>query len=157
MRIARIICTAAFSLSAFAADSSLSVDDPYVRLAPPGVTTTGAFMTISNSGSADRKLVKAASPVSDKVQLHTHMNDHGVMKMREIPEIPVQANGKVELKPGSYHIMLIEMKTELKEGDHVPITLSFDDGSTSQVDATVRKLQMAMPAAHKMNPESMKK
>ena len=157
MRIAQVICTAAFSLSAFAADSSLTVDDPYVRLAPPGITTTGAFMTISNSGSADRKLVKAASPVSDKVQLHTHMNDNGVMKMREIPEIPVQANGKVELKPGSYHIMLIEMKTELKEGDHVPITLSFDDGSTSQVEATVRKLQMAMPAAHKMNPESMKK
>ena len=153
-----VLTTAALAVStaALAGESALRIDDPYVRLVPSGTTTTGAFMTISNSGSADRKLVKAASPVSDKVQLHTHMNENGVMKMREIPEIPVQANGKVELKPGSYHVMLIEMKVELKEGDHVPITLSFDDGSTSQVEATVRKLQMAMPAAHKMDKESMK-
>lgn len=140
----------AVSLSALAADPALTVDDPYVRLIPPGTTTTGAFMTIKNASDADRKLIKAQSPVSDKVQLHTHMNENGVMKMREVPDIPVKARDKVELKPGSYHIMLIDLKTELKEGDQVPITLNFDDGSTSQVEATVRKLQMAMPASHGM-------
>ena len=113
-------------------------------------------MTIHNASSAERKLVKATSPISDKVQLHTHMNENGVMKMREIPEIVVPASGKVELKPGSYHIMLIEMKSELKEGDLVPISMSFDDGSTSEVEATVRKLQMTMPASHKMDSGAMK-
>jgi len=146
----------AISIPAFAADATLRVDDPYIRLVPPGTTTTGAFMTIHNAGNAERKLVKATSPVSDTVQLHTHINDNGVMKMREIPDIAVPAGGKVELKPGSYHIMLIEMKSELKEGDHVPITLSFDDNTTSQLEATVRKLPMMMPASQKMDAGAMK-
>lgn len=143
-------------VSTIAGESALRVDDPYVRLVPPGTKTTGAFMTIHNAGNAERKLVKATSPVSDKVQLHTHMNDNGVMKMREVPDIAVPAGGKVELKPGSYHIMLIEMKSELKEGDRVPVTLRFDDDSTSQVDATVRKLPTMMPAANKMDAGEMK-
>lgn len=154
-----LVLTTAFlaiGASAIAAESTLRVDDPYVRLVPPGTTTTGAFMTIHNAGTAERKLIKATSPVSDKVQLHTHLNENGVMKMREIPDIAVPATGKVELKPGSYHIMLIEMKSELKEGDHVPITLRFDDDSTSQVEATVRKLPMMMPSAHKTDAGEMK-
>ena len=154
--LARFAGLIAVSLSALAADAALSIDDPYVRLIPPGTTTTGAFMTIRNAGNTDRKLIKADSPVSDKVQLHTHMNENGVMKMREVPDIPVKAKGEVALKPGSYHIMLIDLKSELKEGELVPITLSFDDGSKAQVEATVRKLQMAMPASHGMKQGEMK-
>ena len=152
------LTTAALAVSALAlaGESALRIDDPYIRLVPPGTTTTGAFMTIHNASNAERKLVKATSPISDKVQLHTHMNENGVMKMREIPEIVVPASGKVELKPGSYHIMLIEMKSELKEDDRVPISMSFDDGSTSEVEATVRKLQMTMPASHKTDNGGMK-
>lgn len=155
-RLSLVAGLVAISFSALAADSTLTIDDPYVRLIPPGTTTTGAFMTIRNAGDADRKLVNALSPVSDKVQLHTHMNENGVMKMREIPDIPVRAKGEVALKPGSYHIMLIDLKTELKEGELVPITLNFDDGSTTQVEATVRKLQMAMPVSHGMKQGEMK-
>ena len=154
--LAGILATSIAPVPALAGESALRIDDPYVRLVPPGTTTTGAFMTIHNASSAERKLVKATSPISDKVQLHTHMNENGVMKMREIPEIVVPASGKVELKPGSYHIMLIEMKSELKEGDQVPITMSFDDGSTSRIEATVRKLSMTMPAPHKMDAGGMK-
>lgn len=74
-----------------------------------------------------------------------HMNS-GVMKMREVLDIAIKAEDKVELKPGSYHIMLIELKVELKEGDRVPITLNFDDGSSTQIEASVRKLQLTMPS-----------
>ena len=153
-----VLTTAALAVStaALAGESALRIDDPYIRLVPPGTTTTGAFMTIHNASNAERKLVKATSPISDKVQLHTHMNENGVMKMREIPEIVVPASGKVELKPGSYHIMLIETKNALNEGDRVPITLNFDDASTSQVEAIVRKLPMTMPASHKMDSGAMK-
>ena len=153
-----VLTTAALAVStaALAGESALRIDDPYVRLVPSGTTTTGAFMTIRNAGDTDRKLIKAESPVSDKVQLHTHMNENGVMKMREVPDIPVKAKGEIALKPGSYHIMLIDLKSELKEGELVPITLSFDDGSKAQVEATVRKLQMAMPASHGMKQGEMK-
>ena len=142
-----VLTTAALAVStaALAGESALRIDDPYVRLVPSGTTTTGAFMTIHNASSAERKLVKATSPISDKVQLHTHMNENGVMKMREVPRIEIKAHGQTELKPGSFHVMLIDLKEPLQEGGTVPITLEFDDGSTYRVLAPIRKPQVGMP------------
>lgn len=142
-----LLLGAAASLSALnaqAAEADLSVADAYVRLAPPGTPTTGAFMTIKNAGSADRKLLKADSPVARSVELHNHINDNGVMKMRPVKEIDVKAKGQAELKPGGYHVMLIDLRQALKEGDTVPVTLTFDDGSTKKVDAAVKKPQAMM-------------
>ena len=131
--------------TAFAADGELVVDTPYVRLVPPNAPASGAFMTISNHGGSDRQLVKAASPAARVVELHTHVNEDGVMKMRQVPNIAIKAHGQTQLKPGSFHIMLIELKQPLKEGDKVALTLDFDDGSQLQVDAPVQKI--AMPPA----------
>jgi len=141
-----LLLIAAFPLYSVAADSALRIDDPYVRLVPPNAPASAAFMVISNSGSTERQLLKAQSPAAKTVELHTHINDHGVMKMRQVPSIAIKANGRTELKPGSYHIMLIDLKQALNEGDSVPLTLSFDDGSTQQITAPVRKIQAAAPA-----------
>ena len=158
MPAAALLLTALTTSLPLAAQTAapLHIDAPYVRLAPPQAQATGAFMQIRNTSDAERKLVKAESPVAKTVELHNHVNENGVMKMRPVTHIVVPAHGKAELKPGSYHIMLIEMKSELKEGDLVPISMSFDDGSTSEVEATVRKLQMTMPASHKMDSGAMK-
>lgn len=131
------------------ADDGIAVQDPYIRLVPPGAPTTGAFMVISNNSAADRKLIRAASPVAKTVELHTHLNENGVMKMRPVPDIEIKAGGRTELKPGSYHVMLIDMTKPLQEGDEVPIDLTFDDGSTQHIAAPVRRIQSApaMPAA----------
>lgn len=115
----------------------ISVQDPYVRLAPPSAPATGAFMVIRNGGSADVKVVKADNPASRVTELHNHINEGGVMKMRPVPDIAIKAGGEAVLKPGSLHIMMIDLKEAMKEGDVVPITLTFDDGSTKQVDAKV--------------------
>ncbi|WP_301101012.1 copper chaperone PCu(A)C [Propionivibrio sp.] len=139
----------------FAVDSALQVNDPYVRLAPPSAPASAAFMVISNSGSADRKLIKAESPAAKTVELHSHISENGVMKMRQVPGIDIKANARAELKPGSYHIMLIDMKQALKEGEVIPITLSFDDGSKMQINAPVRK-QTTMPADKAMDHQGMK-
>ena len=144
---------AALPLFSFAADGALRVDDPYVRLVPPNAPASAAFMVISNSGSAERQLLKAHSPAAKTVELHTHVNDNGVMKMRQVDRIAIKANGQTELKPGSYHIMLIDLTRALNEGDSVPFTLSFDDGSTQQITAPVRKIQATAPA---MNHGAMK-
>ncbi len=141
----------AMPCATFAAYTQLMIHDPYVRLAPPGAQTTGAFMIIRNSGSADRKLVRAESPVAKTVELHNHINENGLMKMREVQSIDVKANAQAELKPGGYHIMLIGIQKAFKEGDVVPITLSFDDGNKQQIDAPVRKLQTTMPADKSMD------
>lgn len=128
----------------FAAEAELTVSDYYVRMVPPGTPTSGAFMTIRNGGGSDRKLVKADSPAAKTVELHTHINDQGMMKMRQVKAIDVKAHGQAELKPGSYHIMLIDLKQTLKEGETVALTLSFDDGSTRKIDAPIKRPQVML-------------
>ena len=139
------------SLGALAgAADSVTVQDPYVRLAPPNAPATGAFMVIRNGGDKDVKVVSASNPASKVTELHTHLNEGGVMKMRPVPAIEVKAKGEAALKPGGLHVMLIDLKAPMKEGDVVPITLSFDDGSSKQVDAkVVRPTAAAMPMDHK--------
>jgi copper(I)-binding protein len=128
------------------AADNVTVQDPYVRLAPPNAPATGAFMVIRNNGESDVKVLKADNPLSRVTELHTHINDGGVMKMRPVPGIEIKAKGEAVLKPGGLHVMLIDLKAPMKEGDSVPITLTFDDGSSKQVDARVVK-PTAMPAA----------
>jgi periplasmic copper chaperone A len=148
-----LLLIAAFPLLSFAADGALRIDEAYVRLVPPNAPASAAFMVISNSGSAPRQLLKAQSPVAKTVELHTHVNDHGVMKMRPVTSIAIEPHAQVELKPGSYHIMLIDLKQPLNEGDTVPLALFFDDGSSQQISAPVRKIQtVAPPTAHGAMP-----
>lgn len=130
-----------FAVSAFAAGTAdqISVTDPYVRMSPPGTKTTGAFMTIKNAGDKEARVVSAASQVANMTELHNHINDNGVMRMRQVKEIAVPAKGEAQLKPGGYHVMLIDMKAPLKEGDHVVITLGFADGSSKEVHAPVKR------------------
>jgi len=132
------------------AADNISVQDPYVRLAPPNAPATAAFMVIKNGGDKDVKVVKADNPATRVTELHTHINDGGVMKMRPVPAIEVHAKGEAVLKPGGLHVMMIDLKAPMKEGDLVPITLTFDDGSSKQVDAKVVKPSAApMQMDHK--------
>ncbi|AXS79611.1 copper chaperone PCu(A)C [Dechloromonas sp. HYN0024] len=125
----------------------ISVQDAYVRLAPPNAPATGAFMVIRNNGDKDAKVLRADNPASKITELHTHLNEGGVMKMRPVASIEVKAKGEAVLKPGGLHVMMIDLKAAMKEGDVVPITLSFDDGSSKQVDArVVRPMAAGMPA-----------
>ena len=126
-------------LALLAAESEISIHDPYVRLAPPGIRTTAGFMLIRNAGAEDRRLLKAESPAAGVVELHSHVDDNGVMRMREVAGIAIPAHGQTELKPGGYHIMLIDLKTALKDGENVPITLHFDDGSLRTILAPARR------------------
>jgi len=129
------------------AADNVVVQDPYVRLAPPNAPATGAFMVIKNNGDKDVKVLKADNPVSKVTELHTHLNEGGVMKMRPVPAIDIKAKGEAVLKPGGLHVMMIDLKAPMKEGDVVPITLTFDDGSSKQVDAkVVRPMAAGMPA-----------
>ena len=133
---------------AFAAGSAadnVSINDPYVRLMPPGQNVTGAFVVFKNSDNKDHKVVKADNPLSKATELHTHVNEDGMMKMRQVKEIDIRARGEATLKPGSLHIMLLDLKQSLKEGDIVPITVTFEDGSSKKFDAPVRKIQTMTP------------
>ena len=123
--------------AAGAADQ-ITVSDAYIRQAPPGAMATGAFMTIRNAGPGEVRVVKASNPASRFTELHTHLNEGGVMKMRPVKDIPVPPGGETVLKPGGLHVMLIEMKSTLKDGDTVPLTLGLDDGSSKEINVPVR-------------------
>lgn len=128
----------------------VTVVEPYVRLAPPNAPATGAFMVIKNNGEKDVKVMKADNPASKVTELHTHLNEGGVMKMRPVAGIDIKAKGEAVLQPGGLHVMLINMNAPLKEGDSVPITLTFDDGSSKKVDAkVVRPVAAGMAMEHK--------
>jgi copper(I)-binding protein len=136
------------SVGALAASADMvTVQEPYVRLAPPNAPATAAFMVLKNGGDKDVKVMKADNPASKLTELHTHINDNGVMKMRPVAAIEIKAKGETKLQPGGLHVMLINLKAPMKEGDVVPITLTFDDGSSKNVDAKVMKpVAAGMPA-----------
>lgn len=95
-----------------------------------------AFMTIDNKGAADT-LLSASSSLSDRVELHTHKMDGGVMKMREVPSIAIAANAKTELKSGGLHIMLFNVAELPEKGSEIPLTLKFEKAGSVDIKAVV--------------------
>lgn len=113
---------------------TLKVVQPWARAT---VTQTGgAYLTIDNAGAADR-LVKVETPIAT-AELHNHIMDGGVMKMRAVDAIPLPA-GRTSLAPGGYHIMLIGLKAPLKEGASFPLKLTFEKAGTVEVTVRVDK------------------
>ncbi len=127
-----------FSASALAdAATSVTVEKPFARKAIKAQRNSAAFMTLRNSGPAVA-IVAAESPVAEIVELHTHVHDNGVMRMRKIDKIELPAGGEVTLKPGGLHVMLLGLKQDLNEGERISVTLKFSDGSSKTIEAPVR-------------------
>jgi copper(I)-binding protein len=126
------------------AADQITVIDPYVTMAPPNATATAAYMVLKNDGSAEIKLTKVDDNAAKATELHAHIHEGGMMKMRQVPDIALAAKSETALQPGGLHIMLIGLTAPLKEGDKIAFTLSFSDGSSKQIEATVRKLMAAM-------------
>jgi periplasmic copper chaperone A len=128
------------------ADGMISIGDPHVRLVPPNAENTAIFMVIRNQGDKDVKLIRAESSAAKTVELHTVIEEGGMKKMRPVPSITVKAKSETMLKPGDYHVMLIGLTKPLQEGNEVPLTLKFDDGSSQSLKVPVRKIEMPMAA-----------
>jgi len=151
--IALSLCLLAASL----AQAQVTVTDAWVRGTVPQQKASGAFMQLTSE--KDVRLVAAKSPVANVVEIHEMVMDKDVMKMRQIAGLDVVPGRVLELKPGGYHVMLIDLKAQLKGGDLVPITLTFEDTKTKarftqEVSAPVTALGAGNgPAAagHMMN------
>jgi copper(I)-binding protein len=148
------VAAVALAAVALSAQAQVAVSDPWVRGTVAGQQATGAFMQLK--ASADATLVGAASPVAGVVEVHEMKMDGGVMRMSAIGRLALPAGKTVELKPGGYHVMLMDLKQPLKEGETVPVTLTFEDKAGKrqavEVKVPVRALTApapAMDAAHK--------
>jgi copper(I)-binding protein len=142
LTLAAAVALSATTLPVQANDADqITVDAPYVREVPPGAMAPGSFMVFHNQSDQTISLVKADSEVANRVELHTHIHDKGVMKMREIEKIDIPAHGTTELKPGGLHIMLIDMPRIMQAGENVTLTLQFSDGSKKTVTAPVQSMR----------------
>ena len=126
------------------ATDQITISDAYVRAVPPGQPNSASFMEIKNSGNVDHALVGGSSPVAEVVELHTHTMEGGMMRMRQIDKIDLPAGQRVTLQPGGMHVMLIGLKQQLRPDEHASITLKYEDGSETTLEAPIRKLQMQM-------------
>jgi copper(I)-binding protein len=114
------------ALAVHADGSAVSVSDAYARAIPPGQPNSAVFLTLNNPSGQPRALVAAASPVADAVELHTHIEEGGMMRMRRVERIEVPAGESVSLKPGGLHVMLIGLTRDLNPGETFPVTLQFE-------------------------------
>ena len=135
-----------FTLAAADA-SSLTVDHVWARPSAGAATNGAAYLTVTDNGAPDR-LVGVASPVAAMVQLHETIDDKGVMKMRPVAGIALEPGKPVTLKPGSYHVMLMGLKSPLKAGDRFPLTLTFEHAAPVTVTATVQAAAPGGAAEH---------
>ncbi len=117
--------------------AGVKVSHAWARASAKMARTGAAYVTLENAGAMPDKLVSASAPVADKVELHTHIKDGAVMKMREVESIEVGPHAKVMLKPGGLHIMMIGLKEQLKKGSHFPLTLDFEKAGKVTVDVAI--------------------
>ena len=132
--------------TAFAQTASpIHVDQPWAR-ASAG-QTGAAYLTVRNDGDAPDKLLAVRTPVAGKAELHTMTVEGNVMKMRPVLDIPVAAHGTAELKPGGMHVMLMDLRAPLKQGDKFPLTLKFEKAGDVSVEVAVEGAGAMGPGA----------
>lgn len=130
------------ALPAFA--GSVEIEKPWSRATSTGMKNGAGFLIIHNHGEAD-KLIAAQANVSKAVELHTHIKDGDVMRMRKVEAIEIPKHGTVKLEPGSLHLMFIDLNQPLNKGDVIPVTLVFEKAGKVEAKITV-EANAAMPA-----------
>lgn len=144
--LATIFAAVSISLggAAFAQNASvgsIKIENGFTRATAPGQQVAGGFLKIENKGAADQ-LVSASSPAAGEVQLHEMAMDGNVMKMRQVKDIAVPAGGAVELKPGGYHLMFMNLKGPFAAGQTVPVKLKFAKAGEVEVKLPVNEMGM---------------
>jgi len=146
----------ALALSTFASAhgsraGEIRIGHPYATPSLAGTTIGAAYIAkLENGGDKPDRLLRASTPVSASVQLHSMSQDaQGVMRMREVGEIALAPGQAVRMRPGGgFHLMLMELKKPLREGDRFPLTLVFEKGGTVDVEVVVQKPPAAGEAGH---------
>ena len=145
-------CAAVAALSAAPAWAQTTVAEPWIRGTVPQQKATGMFAHITSAKGG--KLVSASSPVAGVVEIHEMAMDGNVMKMRAVANgLDLPAGKAVALQPGGYHVMLMDLKQQLKAGDTVAVTLVIEGAGkvreTVEVQAAVKAINSAPAQQHK--------
>jgi periplasmic copper chaperone A len=155
MKFSKHLIAAAFTtvcaVNAYA--QNVTITDAWARATVQGQKATGAFMTITAKDNA--KLVGVSSPVAGVAEIHEMKMDKDVMRMAALPNgLDLPAGKAVELKPGGYHVMLMDLKAPLAKDTTVPVTLTFQDAKGVKSSVAL-KVQVGMQAPMMQQPKQM--
>ena len=154
---AALIATSARAEDVKAGD--LVITQAWTRATPGGAKIGGGFLTIENKGSSPDKLIGASAEVAGSVELHEMATTNGVMKMRPVEGgLAIEPGKTVKLAPGGYHLMMMDLKNPLKQGDKLPLTLQFEKAGKVAVTLDVQGIGASAPGGgmQKMDHSKMK-
>lgn len=136
-----IAAVAAFSATVvFAHDytvGAIKIDHPWSRATVAGIPNGVAYFVLENSGDDNDRLLSAASPVAERTELHTHLKEGEIVRMRQVDAVDVPAGQSVALEPGGLHVMLMGLKEPLEQGKPFPLTLEFEKAGNVTVEVVV--------------------
>ncbi len=115
----------------------LDIAHPWARPLPPVAKVGVAYFTVTNNGDADDVLLRAESPISDTVEIHTHIKEGDLMKMRQLGDLTIAAHSAQKLAPGGVHLMLMGLKEVPAEGTKFPVTLHFKEAGKVDIEVAV--------------------
>jgi copper(I)-binding protein len=126
---------------------TLVIEQPWVRATPGGAKVAGGYMTIHNAGSEPDRLIGGSMPLAGRLELHEMRLEDGVMRMREIRGgLEIAPGQKVELKPGGYHVMFMDLNAPLRQGETQKGQLRFEKAGTVEVEYKVEAVGAQQPA-----------
>lgn len=126
---------------------SLTIEAAWTRATPAGAKVAGGYMTITNSGTAPDRLVGGTFPLAGRFEVHEMAVANGVMTMRELAKgLEIGPGQKVELKPGGLHVMFMDLKSPLRDGQPVKGTLVFEKAGTVEIEYRVAPIGARAPA-----------
>jgi periplasmic copper chaperone A len=126
----------------------LVITQAWARATPKGAKTGGGYLTIENNGTAPDRLIGGSADIAGSVQVHEMSMDNGVMNMRPLDKgLAIEPGKTVKLAPGGYHLMMMDLKSPLKKGDKLPITLEFEKAGKVQVSLDIEGVGAQGPTA----------
>lgn len=132
-------------VSAAATAQSLRIEAGHAREMPPGQSNSAAFFTLVNTADTPVVLVAAACDCASRAEIHTHRHQGGMMRMEKVDRLEVPARGRLVLKPGGYHLMLLDLKRPLRTGERVGVTLIGEGGESFSAELPVQGLVPPRP------------
>lgn len=136
----KTLLAALLASAAFAVHAQVEIEKPWLRATPPGAKLAAGYMVIHNKSSGPDRLTGVSSPAAGRVETHVTESDGGIFRMRQVKGYDVPANGRYELKPGGSHLMLVDIKQPLKDGDRVTLVLRFEKAGEVKVEVPVMRL-----------------
>jgi periplasmic copper chaperone A len=129
--------------AALPAWGQVEIDKPWSRATPPGAKVAAGYMVLRNRSAAADRLIAVSSPAAARVEMHVHLREGEVVRMREVKGYDIPPGGSFELRPGGAHLMFIDIKQPFKEGEQVALVLRFERAGEIRAHLRVARLGAA--------------